>query len=162
MKQQINEIRRMQQLSGILIENFYLSNDKWRNWAISKNESITYNDLDSPEKYFVDQISDFINNQYESTFREYNAYKPTNSLPAMFDKQNLTVIGLNRKDIENLSDDIKNKFGDRFITADVSGNIFIERERVFPPHYKLLLDPLFIKKYEKEAYEFYDEAPKFN
>jgi len=161
MKKPLNEeFKRMQKLAGILNENFDLSNDQWRDWAISKNKNLTYNDLDGPEKSFVDQISDFINNTYKFKFQEYNANKLSNSPPAMFDKQNLTVNGLNGKDIQNLSNDIKNKFGDKFITADLSGTHFIKLEQILGDYYKLILNPLFIKKYEKEAQQFYNKAPK--
>jgi len=162
MKQPLNEeFKRMQKLAGIN-ENFDLSNDEWRNWAINKNKELTYNDLDGFEKSFVDKISDFINSTYMSKFQEYNANKYSDSPPAMFDKQNLTVIGLGGRDIQNLSDDIENKFGDKFITDDTNDRHFIKlKQPAFPISYKLLLNPLFIKKYNKEAQQFYDKAPKY-
>jgi hypothetical protein len=142
-----------------LNENFDLSNNEWRNWAISKNQSMRYDDLDSYEKSFVDKISDFINNKYESKFQEYNTNKYSSTPPAMFNKQNLTVEnGLNRKDIEDLSEYLDKEFGEKFITADVSGSHFIKLEGIVGNYYKLLLNPLYIKKYENEAREFYDET----
>ena len=141
-----------------LNESFDLSNDKWRHWAISKNEELTYDDLDSHEKSLVDQISYFINNAYHSEFQEYNANKYSGSPSASFDKQDLTVKnGLNRKDIQNLSEYLDKEFGEKFITADASGSHFIKLEGIVGNYYKLLLNPLFIKKYKKEAADFYHQ-----
>jgi len=140
-----------------LTESFDLSNDSWRNWAISKTKNLTYDDLDSHEQSFVDQISDFINDTYSYKFQEYNVNRYSNAPPAGFNKQLLRVEnGLSRKDIVNLSEDLDTRFNkDKFLTIDESGTHFIKLEQILGDYYKLILDPLFIKKYEKEAKDFY-------
>jgi hypothetical protein len=148
-----------------LNENFDLSNNEWRNWAISKNQSMRYDDLDSYEKSFVDKISDFINNNYGSAFdrasrQSYQNYQ-SNGVSAGFNKQTLTINGLDERSIDDLSGHLDREFGkDKFLTVDVTGTHFIKIERLGGNYYKLYLNPLYIKKYEKEALQFYD--PKQN
>lgn len=162
------EFRRMQKLAGIN-ENF--DYDKWRNWAISKNKDLTYSDLDGTEKSFVDEISDFINKTYEHKFTEFNRNKYNSTPPAKFNKERLEVQnGLSKRDIEDLSEYLDRKFGTndvgikvkKFITVDGSGSHFLRDEKKIGNYYKLILDPLFIKKYEKEAYKFYEEVSGYN
>ena len=144
--------------SRILNENFDLSNSKWRNWAISKNESMRYDDLDSYEKSFVDKISDFINKNYENTFHKINTTSSPNSAPAGFNKKTLTVNGLDQRSIDSLSKYLDQEFGkEKFLTVDATGTHFIKLEQIIGNYYKLILNPLYIKKYEKEALQFYDK-----
>ena len=153
--------------SQMLNENFDLSNDKWRNWAISKNQSMRYDDLDSYEKSFIDKISDYINKNYGSAFdrasrQSYQNYQ-SNSVSAGFNKQTLTINGLDERSINDLSKYLDREFGkDKFLTVDASGTHFIKIERMGGngAYYKLYLNPLYIKKYEKEALQFYNQSSK--
>ena len=141
-----------------LFENFDLSNDKWRNWAINKNVGLTYDDLSGYERNFVDKISDYINKYFGSAFDKANREAFPNQIPAGFDKQRLTIIGLDYKTIVDISDYLEREFGeDKFLTLDASGIHFGKIENIYPSHYRLYLNPLYIEKFEKEAIKFYDK-----
>jgi len=142
--------------SRMLKENFDLSNDKWRNWAIRKNEGLTYNDLSGNDRIFVDKISDYINNEFGGAFDRANREALPNQIPAGFDKQKLTIIGLDHRTIEYISDSLEREFGeDKFLTLDASGIHFGKIKNIYPSHYRLYLNPLYIKQFEEEATQFY-------
>jgi len=148
--------------SKMLNENFDLSNDKWRNWAISKNEGLRYDDLSGYERNFVDKISDYINKNFGSAFdrasrQSYQNYG-TNSVPAGFNKKTLTINGLDRKTVEWISELLAQEFGkNKFLTVDGTGSHFYKIEGIIGNYYRLCLNPLYIEKYEKEALQFHHE-----
>ena len=148
--------------SKMLNENFDLSNDKWRNWAISKSQGLKYDDLSGYERNFVDKISDYINKNFGSDFDRVNkTIRNRDTVLAGFDKKTLGINGLDRKDIEWVSELLAREFGkDKFITVDASGTHFIKLEYIIGNFYKLVLNPLYIEKYEKEALQFHDQYNK--